>query len=177
MENKTPAAKTITTRRCNCGCGEATSSAKTQYKPGHDARHASSIGKDLADFWKLNGEGVSHNMLDELGSDKLRAKAVSMAKRIVEKPEAKITKSAAKTPAKVQETSSESPQEVYGKTAAPAEEPMWTEYETGITARVGRWEYPGRRYFDSDINEWLYERNSKRDGSGEWLAAEYAQFK
>lgn len=38
-------------------------------------------------------------------------------------------------------------------------------YKEG-TIKVGRWEYPSRKYTDGSV-----ERNTKRDGSGEWVAA------
>jgi hypothetical protein len=111
-ENQTPAAKAtnakaVTTRRCNCGCGEATSSSKTQYKPGHDARHAGSVARDLAAFWINGGEGTKHSMLDELPSPKLQAKATAMAKRIVEQVAEKAAKAARKPATKKASTAAD----------------------------------------------------------------------
>lgn len=51
------------------------------------------------------------------------------------------------------------------ETARP--EPMWddTEGETLTEVKVGRWTYPARMIPGGEI-----ERNTKRDGSGEWVA-------
>lgn len=48
-------------------------------------------------------------------------------------------------------------------------EPMWTETtqdETPLEVKIGRWIYPARR------TEAGLERNTKRDGSGEWVEAD-----
>lgn len=38
--------------------------------------------------------------------------------------------------------------------------------------KVGRWEYPAREVRISDSDQVNVERNTKRDGSGEWVAVE-----
>lgn len=76
-------AKAPTTRRCNCGCGEATSSTKTQYKPGHDARHASAVARRIVEG-NLHGDAAEAE-LAKLGSDKLHHKAAAMVNRLLEK--------------------------------------------------------------------------------------------
>jgi hypothetical protein len=163
---KTPA---ITTNACQCGCGEATSSSRTAYKPGHDARHAGQVARDLADFWKQNGEGVSHNMLDELGSDKLRAKAVAMAERLLVKTtktpqDRKPSKAASKKADAKAVATIVAQEEAEHAAASTPPEPMW---EETYPVKVGRWTYPTRQSTTG-----TQERNTKRDGSGEWIAYE-----
>ena len=182
-KNQTPKAQAVTTRRCNCGCGEATSSSKTQYKPGHDARHAGMVARAMAAA-KINGDTTYTPALSELPSPKLQAKAQAMAKRIVEqvsekaskaarKPAPRATSKAAKADQKAADTLAE---KVAAEEAAHAEaeatkraeieaeiqadEPVSGEF----TVKMGRWEYPARYTEDGTV-----ERNTKRDGSGEWI--------
>lgn len=193
-KNQTP--KTTQTARCNCGCGEATSSSKTAYKPGHDARHAGSVARDLAAFWIDGGEGVGHSMLDEL-PPKLQAKATAQAKRLVERvaekagtAERKLAKKTSKADEQTEGSKraeafidgfqgalNEKLAEVVAREeAAHAEQstppaPEWDDEFQGPTkwvhsdVKVGRWSYPARQYEDG-----LIVRNTKRDGSGEWVA-------
>lgn len=192
-ENQTPTAspakatKAVTTRRCNCGCGEATSSSKTQYKPGHDARHAGMVARAMAAA-KINGDTTYTPALSELPSPKLQAKAQAMAKRIVEqvavkankaarKPAAKPASKADKADAKAADTLAEKVAaeeaahaeaeaakraeiEAEIEQAEEAEEPVSGEF----TVKMGRWEYPARYAQDGTV-----ERNSKRSGDGEWI--------
>jgi hypothetical protein len=60
-------------RPCLCGCGEAPSGAAARYRPGHDARHASLVGRRL-----LERGGVDEAALAELPTDALRSKALAM---------------------------------------------------------------------------------------------------
>lgn len=64
---------------CRCGCGEPT---KSNYRPGHDARHAGMIGRAIA-----AGEGADR--ITELPSPALQAKARRIAELAVEKTEKK----------------------------------------------------------------------------------------
>ena len=57
---------------CLCGCGETTGRGST-YRPGHDARHASRVGRAMA---AASAEDPA--LLAELPSDALRAKALKM---------------------------------------------------------------------------------------------------
>jgi hypothetical protein len=119
---KTAAAKNTTTEKatvqCACECGEATQSAKSNYRPGHDARHASNVGRFLA---TSDDPEANNRALASLGSDKLRAKALAMDSRLRGLAAAKAEREAAKA---------------QGKKA-----PKWTEAEP---VKVGRWTYPAR---------------------------------
>jgi hypothetical protein len=58
---------------CLCGCREAPSGAAAHYRPGHDARHASLVGRRLQEQGRAD-EAV----LAELPTDALRSKALAM---------------------------------------------------------------------------------------------------
>lgn len=68
--------RVVERRTCLCGCGSPTG---RNYCPGHDARHASMIGRDLAaagdDLTSVRRDAL----LLKLPSDALRAKATSIA--------------------------------------------------------------------------------------------------
>lgn len=191
-ENQTPAAqatttaKKVTTRHCNCGCGEATSSSKTAYKPGHDARHAGQVARAMAAA-KINGDSTYSPALDTLPSPKLRSKAEAMAKRIVEQVATKASKAARKPTTRSKSDAADAKaaatlaEKVQAEEAAHAEalaaevalrradieaqdEAEWAET---FPVKIGRWTYPTRQSTTG-----TQERNTKRDGSGEWIAYE-----
>lgn len=178
-KDQTTKTQAVTTRHCNCGCGEATSSSKTQYKPGHDARHAGIVARAMAAA-KINGDATYTPGLDTLPSPKLRSKAEAMARRIVEQVAAKATKAkttrspkAAGEKADRKATAALVAQEEAEHAAAEAEKRAAIEAELEAeevpfsddsTVKIGRWEYPVRNWADG-----RQERNTKRDGSGEWI--------
>ncbi len=112
-KNQTPKAETATVQ-CTCGCGEATQSAKSLYRPGHDARHAGLVARDLVAS-RVQGHERQYSE-EDLGSDALRAKALKMADRLAAKAQAQADRAAAKGS-------------------------KWTEAEP---VKRGRWTYPTR---------------------------------
>lgn len=64
---------------CKCGCGTPVG-RKSNYKPGHDARHAGNVARQIAD-----NPGERDMLLATLPSDKLRVKARDMADRLLAK--------------------------------------------------------------------------------------------
>lgn len=56
---------------CNCGCGE-TITTRAMYRPGHDARHAGAVGRQIA-------QDGDESALDALPSENLRSKALRVA--------------------------------------------------------------------------------------------------
>lgn len=75
-------------RECGCGCGEQTSKAKVLYRPGHDARHAGAVARQLAPMMSDNSQASkdrSFELLLTLPSVALREKASKMAGRIAAK--------------------------------------------------------------------------------------------
>lgn len=79
---------------CYCGCGE-TAGSKSFYRPGHDARHAGQIGRQIAENYATPGFD-RRELLAELPSEKLVAKAESVAETQIKKLEAKAAKANAK---------------------------------------------------------------------------------
>ncbi|QPO16987.1 hypothetical protein KDJ01_gp56 [Arthrobacter phage Kittykat] len=172
--------KATTTRHCNCGCGEATSSSKTMYKPGHDARHAGNVARAMAADYNDAG---NDEKLEALPSANLKHKARMMAARLVEKAAKKAerkpaTRSTKKATEAATETTTGLAAVVAAEEAAHAEEtatevpePMFEDetpvYKEISPVKVGRWEYPARQNHFGNT-----ERNAKRDGSGEWIAYE-----
>lgn len=70
---------TAEVRTCGCGCGEQVA-RKSTYRPGHDARHASAVARQVAAL-DPHGNDVRvelTQLVEALGSDALRAKAGRM---------------------------------------------------------------------------------------------------
>lgn len=78
----------VTDGSCRCGCGLPT--AKT-YRPGHDARHAAAVARDIASSSVSYFERVTAD--SDLGSQALINKAHAQAERLI----AKMVKAAAKS--------------------------------------------------------------------------------
>ncbi|ALY08837.1 hypothetical protein DRROBERT_51 [Arthrobacter phage DrRobert] len=175
-EPKMTETQTTTTRHCNCGCGEATSSSKTMYKPGHDARHAGNVARAMAADYNDAG---NDEKLEALPSANLKHKARMMAARLVEKAAKKAAgRTATKTQDKPAKASKKVAEVVAAEEAAHAEEtatevpePMFEDetpvYRERGFVKIGRWEYPLRENHFGKT-----ERNTKRDGSGEWVEYE-----
>lgn len=87
VRDEAPKATTGTTgNTCRCGCGEAIGT-KSQYRPGHDARHAGIVARDIA---ASAHEGHERTTADsDLGSEALVRKAHAMADRLTAKAAAK----------------------------------------------------------------------------------------
>lgn len=129
--------KGVSFNGCLCGCGLAVSS-KAYYRPGHDARHAGQVARELAAENTKAGkpidwaEAKKNSAMAKLPSPELKLKAFNHAERIYAK---------ATTPKR-------------GRTV-------------NGTIKVGRWTYPARKKANGKI-----ERNSKTDGSGDWIEVE-----
>lgn len=144
--------------------------SKATFRPGGDAAYVSyllgGIINEIADFSTdrlTAGEDFSAYIRriatdvvsPELAfSPALRAKFDRAAERIIEKELDRQTKAdvrAAKKAAK----------------ASKGEAVITTTEAEPV--KVGRWTYPTRLVTISDSNEFYHERNTKRDGSGEWV--------
>ncbi len=77
---------------CLCGCGENVPS-KSNYRPGHDARHAGAVGKALAAMAEPS-KADTDKMLADLPSDRLKDKARNIAAKQREKATKKDAKPA-----------------------------------------------------------------------------------
>lgn len=185
-KTQTTGTKATTTRRCECGCNEATSSSRTMYKPGHDARHASQVAKRIA---ATTDVAERNALLETLPTQHLQAKALAQATRAEHKAQAKAQKAGAKaktpktptdlvkaTPEIVAEEQAQYEADLAEQVAlrqadieaqlAAEEVPQLKLSEPLLgTVKIGRWEYPSRTYVTGEK-----QRNSKRDGSGDWIS-------
>lgn len=75
---------------CLCGCGEM---AMSNYRPGHDARHAGQIGREIAAIMNgghdEDGQIKINTLIEMLPSEHLRAKAHGVAMNVNKKNLAK----------------------------------------------------------------------------------------
>ena len=123
-------------RKCNCGCGEPVGK-KSLYRPGHDARHAGAIAREVAKDL-VNPDSYDWRMaLEVLPTDALRAKAEAHARRLAGKGR------------KDQVKAGEKPAPAVTRELPPVQ--------------VGRWTYPAQEVNGTAL------RNTKRDGTGEWV--------
>lgn len=145
---------------CGCTCGNSTSTRKSVYLPGHDARHAGNVARSIAETALIdvatNQYVPDFTALDALGSDKLKAKAAAMAERLVAKMDAKL-----QTP--LAPPTATTPVEV------PVEAEPVVEAVIGTITKGRNPKWPARKTGD------LVEANSKRDSLGEWTPATTVQ--
>lgn len=84
---------------CLCGCGENVP-AKSNYRPGHDARHAGEIGRALGAMAQPSDSDVER-MIADLPSDRLKEKAVNIAMKQRAKASQKVSPTFTEGTAKV----------------------------------------------------------------------------
>lgn len=150
---------------CFCGCEELKTNqkAKTSFLQGHDQRLIGKLiraGRDGVEVALVGGGVITSGSADIMAAHLLGDNGVAKVHAGISR-EAKPRKSRAKT----------SPAEAAAKAAAkPVEVEPEPEAVHG-SVKVGRWQYPAVRYSDGSV-----ERNTKRDGSGEWVMAEASQF-
>ncbi|QCQ57507.1 hypothetical protein SEA_SUCHA_62 [Microbacterium phage Sucha] len=134
---------------CLCGCGQTTS-PKANYRPGHDASHVSLLLATIIDHQDLS-QGAVKEYLKALPTPALQAK---LQKAVDNFAGRQAAKKAPRTP----------------KAEAKTE---WVDSDTD-EFKAGRWTYPVQELIDpSKPEETLaYRRNTKRDGSGEWVDLE-----
>lgn len=87
ITKKAPAAEATTAHGCTCGCGLPITS-KAMYKPGHDARHVSTLlgylHNDLADGKTITKREIA-SIAKPLPSEPLRTKFTRAAERLMAK--------------------------------------------------------------------------------------------
>lgn len=69
---------------CLCGCTGHVNKGRN-YRPGHDARHAGMVARQMAEFPGVSNTDKRASMLDVLPTDALRWKAATMADRLLAK--------------------------------------------------------------------------------------------
>lgn len=133
---------------CDCGCNHLTRSPEAKFLPGHDQRLVSIIGRKLAEARIAEDYDEVTRIVGEQAerwpnlSDKIENRAWKL--------ESQLLKKASKKAAQMHAA------------AAALNEELETTGE--LTVKVGRWTYPAKMN-----NLGLVWRNTKRDGSGEWV--------
>ncbi|QLF82743.1 hypothetical protein SEA_CICADA_63 [Microbacterium phage Cicada] len=147
--------QTVNRIDCLCGCGQNTG-PKANYRPGHDAAHVSVLLGDFIAKGDLSQVALKP-YLAALPSDALKIKLQKAVDNFA-------AKKAGKKPR-----------------AAKVERTEWVEVDTD-EYKLGRWTYPVQALMIKEGIEPAYpgeeseykelRRNTKRDGSGEWVALE-----
>lgn len=151
-KKETPAVKTPKTteiRQCACGCEQYVAGRAT-FRPGHDARMVGQLARDLA-----TGDGAYVKAITGVTpavapSTQEQIDQVANVIRIRFSPALadKVRSAATRAWERTNRTPAQATEEV-----APFPD-----------VKVGRWTYPARRVGQ------VVERNTKRDGSGEWVS-------
>ena len=134
-------------RLCADGCG-AQVTGKAIFRPGHDARFVSLLLAVAADH---NFDEESLNQQDLLPTAALRQKFVRAFWNNQAKALAKQDRAANRA----------------ARRATPQGE--FRTLDADGTVKVGRWIYPARRWIRTETSEFWVERNTQRDGKGEWV--------
>lgn len=164
-------------RKCRCECGGHVS-GKSQYKQGHDAKHVSKLveaTKGIAAETDADEFGVAvANLSQKLGSGNLQTKYLNAVARWIYKQfDTDVYKASRKEghvwafgfhPDDVRFAVEGWTDRKLGevKPRATKAEPV---IEDAGTVKVGRWEYPARK-LDGEL-----QRNTRRNGEGDWIAA------
>lgn len=117
---------------CYCGCEEQVP-AKSFYRPGHDARHAGVLGRELAAQYPDYTDEQAQEVLGDLPSERLVEKAKGIADKAIEKAKAKEAREQAREEAKANKP--------------VKDEPV---IEEG-TIKVGKNEFVARRHPDGKV--------------------------
>lgn len=141
---KAPKPKTMSD--CLCGCGEK---SQNHYRPGHDARHAGVVGREIAANYATKGFD-RRTLLADLPSEALVAKAEAIAEKAIEKVEAKAKREADRATAKAEKEAAKA------ETAKP-------DFELGVVT-VNKKERIGRRFNDGRV-EWQDDKDQWREAS------------
>lgn len=151
-------------RVCLCGCEEYVA-GKAVYRPGHDARHVSitfGLVEELVyEAQDINNTSQVQNSLlalfGQLGSDALRAKLGRMIDNSKNGVDLGFGDNGIYIPF--------SDNQALPQSMIEEIENALVQVEPEDTVKIGRWTYPARN-IDGQL-----ERNTKIDGSGEWVAA------
>lgn len=126
---------------CGCGCGANTNSPKSTFRPGHDQRWVGTMARAVIEA-KLENDSLMERRLSQQIKYKSGALQGKVWLKVSKDWEAAMKKAKAKQ-ARMQAAAN----------------------EIGVeSVKVGRWEYPAKMN-----DKGLLFRNTKRDGSGEWI--------
>lgn len=139
--------------------------SKATFRPGGDAQYVSYLIQGIVNAIADRNEGdedfeTYYRSLiaaeaTQLGfSEPLKEKFIRAAHRVIDQELDRIARKILKEARKAARTSK-------------------VEYEDLAPVKVGRWEYPARQQINTATGEYFpqtAERNTKRDGSGEWVS-------
>ncbi len=154
-------------RVCLCGCQEYVA-GKALYRPGHDARHVSITFKFVVELaQEANDVNEQRRVQDsllalfaQLGSEKLQEKLGRMIDNSKHGIDLSFGDSGIYIPFSDNQALGNSG-EVYNQLFEVVQV-----FRNEEPVKIGRWSYPAR--FDMTSNTTF--RNTKTDGSGEWVA-------
>jgi hypothetical protein len=136
---------------CACGCGEAVTNPKRNFRPGHDQRL-------MGILVRATRENLEVSWMQ--GGYLIGSTAVEYARKVLgDAGVAKLERYIATEPKRARKSGRTSAAQAAEVIAARA--PAFTPGEV----KIGRWVYPSRTFPNGAI-----VRNTKRDGSGEWIA-------
>lgn len=145
---------------CMCGCEFPVTNRKRNYKPGHDARHAGRIAREVA-------AGGLRSLIGELPTQPLRNKAEAMADRLIAKAGGKSTPVPGEDPASHQP--SDVPlAEIVAKVSKEFIKPV--EFISG-EVKIGRWKYPAEK--NSTSGSVAFTRKGKTEVADAKVAATF----
>lgn len=148
--------------------------SKATFRPGGDAQYVSYVVQGIAnsiadenhagqDFETYYRELIKAEATNFDFSPALKTKFVNAASRLIDRELDRIAKRILKDARKAAKNAKKNV--VYGEI-------------TGHMAKVGRWTYPVRSvqtFVDGKLASETFERNTKTDGSGEWVAVDEAK--
>lgn len=141
---------------CGCGCGNMTNSPKSVFRPGHDQKLVSKLAYEMKVAFG-SGDDVSVFRLEH------QARLYSPALQ------GKIHNAFTKAKQNTRKAATERRKALH-EIAALDDLIKAFDVVTPMTVKIGRWEYPAK------LNDkGLVLRNTKRDGSGEWVRHQEAQ--
>lgn len=132
---------------CACGCGGLTRSPEATWIPGHDQKWVGKMAHKVLVARTTGDQFMEMRVSNEI---KLRSGALQA------KVWGKVAKDWAKVTKKVQKSNN---------TVAALDDLIQAIDDVAtLTVKVGRWEYPAKVN-----NKGLVLRNTKRDGTGDWI--------
>lgn len=137
---------------CACGCGAEVTNAKRHFLPGHDQRL-------MGILVRAHREGLEVSWMS--GGLMISGTATDYAQLVLnEGGQAKLARYIATEPKRTRKGRRTTAAQAAEIIASAPVAPKFTEGEV----KIGRWVYPARSFPNGAI-----VRNTKRDGSGEWV--------
>lgn len=138
--------------------------ATGRYLPGHDAKHVSELLADLKNEAQVSSKDGKIKVAALRAAQKalptpaLREKLAKAVDRFNNPPARPATPKAEKP----------APEDTDSSEGEPVDDSALIRVEEQHDVKVGRWFYPARRAILDDGTEQV-QRNTARDGSGEWV--------